>query len=203
MDTWSESQAAFADAAEWFVWTAGRVGDRWEQRGLGEWDVRALVGHTCRAFVTVEEYLQRPPAGVEVATTADYYRATREIASTPAVVQRARDAGRALGDDPVAAVTALADRVTAQVAACDGSELLTSIVGGMRLADYLPSRTFELVVHTADLAAALDEPVEPPASASGQALRIASEVVVGDRKAGPLLLALTGRTGLPAGFSVL
>ena len=36
-----------------------------------------------------------------------------------------------------------------------GEELLTSIVGGMRLADYLPTRVLELVVHTADLAVAL------------------------------------------------
>ena len=118
-------------------------------------------------------------------------------------MQRARDAGQALGDDPVAAVTAIADRVTALVAGLDGTELLTSIVGGMRLVDYLPSRTFELVVHTADLATALGEPVEPPHTAATQALGIVTEVVVGDGKAGAVLLAATGRSALPPGFSVL
>ena len=83
--TWSESQRAFTEAGAWSLRTVARVGDRWDQPGLGEWDVRALVGHTCRSFLTVEDYLQRPPAEVEVATTADYYRATREIASGPAV----------------------------------------------------------------------------------------------------------------------
>ena len=201
--TWEQSQQAFADASAWFVRTAGRVGERWDAPGLGEWDVRALVGHTCRSYLTVEEYLRRPPAEVEVATTADYYRATREIASGPAVVQRGRDAGQALGDAPAAAVAAMADRVTALVARCDGTELLTSIVGGMRLVDYLPSRTFELVVHTADLATALGEPVDPPATAAAQALGIVTEVVVGDGLAGALLLATTGRRPLPEGFSVL
>ena len=201
--TWSGSQQAFAEASAWFVRTAGRVGDRWEAPGLGEWDVRALVGHTCRSYTTVEEYLQRPPTAVEVETTADYYRATRSIASGPAVVQRARDAGAALGDDPVASVTELAGRVTALVAPCDGTELLTSIVGGMRLADYLPTRTFELVVHTADLATALGEPVDPPAAAAAEALSVVTDLVVGDGTAGALLLAATGRKGLPPGWSVL
>jgi uncharacterized protein (TIGR03083 family) len=198
---WEESRAAFGAAAEWFVRTAARVGARWDQPGLGEWDVRALVGHTSRSFLTVEEYLARPPAAVEVASPADYYRATREIAAGPGVGQRGRDAGAALGEDPAAAVAELAARVLPLVASCDGSELLTTIAGGMRLADYLPTRTFELVVHTCDLARALDEPMDPPASAAAQALGIVTELAVDDGLAGPLLLAATGRA-MPSGFSV-
>ncbi|WP_457206920.1 hypothetical protein, partial [Nocardioides sp. P5_C9_2] len=57
---WEDSRRAFAAAAEWFVHTAALVGDRWDHDGLGEWDVRALVGHTSRAFLTVETYLARP-----------------------------------------------------------------------------------------------------------------------------------------------
>ena len=51
---WPGSVRAFADAAEWFSATVGHVDDRWERVALGEWDVRALVGHTSRSLLTVE-----------------------------------------------------------------------------------------------------------------------------------------------------
>jgi uncharacterized protein (TIGR03083 family) len=200
---WDESRAAFDAAAGWFVCTAALVGTRWDEPGLGEWDVRALVGHTSRSFLTVEEYLARPAATVEVGSTADYYSAIRGMTTGPAVAQRGRDAGAALGKDPAAAVAELAARVLPLVASCDGSELLTSIAGGIRLADYLPTRTFELVVHTCDLATALGLPLDVPAPAATVALGVVSDLAAGDGSAGTLLLAATGRTGLPSGFSVL
>jgi uncharacterized protein (TIGR03083 family) len=185
------------------VRTAALVGTRWDEPGLGEWDVRALVGHTSRSLLTVEEYLARPAATVEVASTADYYRAIRGMTSGPAVAQRGRDAGAALGEDPAAGVAAIAARVLPVVAACTGDELPTTLAGGMRLADYLPTRTFELVVHTCDLATALGLRLDVPPAAAAQALGVVADLAVGDGAAGTLLLALTGRTGLPAGFSVL
>jgi uncharacterized protein (TIGR03083 family) len=200
---WDGSRRAFSDAAEWFVRTAALVGDRWDRPGLGEWDVRALVGHTSRSLVTVETYLARPAAAAEMASAADYFRATRAAASGPAVAARGRDAGAALGADPAAAVAVIAARVLALVDTQDGSELVTTIAGGMRLGDYLPTRTFELVVHTADLATALGVPPDVPATSAAQALHIITDLAVADGLAGPLLLAATGRPGLPAGFSVL
>ena len=84
----------------------------------------------------------------------------------------------------------------------DGTELVTTIAGGMRLADYLPTRTFELAVHTADLAVALGSPPDVPPTAAAQALAIVAGLAVADGRAGPLLLAATGRP-VPPGFSVL
>jgi hypothetical protein len=222
--TWEASQEAFAQAAQWFVRVAARVGDdRWEAPGLGEWDVRALVGHTSRSLLTVEAYLGQPAERVEVASAAEYVRVTREIAAGPGVAQRGRDAGAALGDEPAGAVAEIAARVVPVVRACDGTELVTTIAGGMRLADYLPTRTFELVVHTADLVTAIGLPTEAPADRPGglpggapsdapgvvppaaarQALDLVAELAVADGRAVPLLLAATGRAALPAGFSVL
>jgi hypothetical protein len=200
---WDDSRRAFADAAAWFVRTTALVGDRWDRPGLGEWDIRALVGHTSRSLLTVETYLARPAATVEIASAADYFRATGAAAADPAVAARGRDAGTALGADPVAAVAAIAERVIPLVESHDGTELLTTIAGGMRLADYLPTRTFELAVHTSDLATALGEPLDVPATPAAQALQVVSDLAVADGLAGPLLLAATGRPGLPAGFSVL
>ena len=178
-------------------------GDRWTRPGLGAWDVRSLVGHTSRSLLTVETYLARPAASVEVGSAADYFRATRAVAAGPDVEARGRDAGEALGVDPAAAVAEIAARVLPLVDARDGTEVITTIAGGMRLGDYLPTRTFELVVHTADLATALGAPADVPATAAAQALELVARLAVAGGRAAPLLLAATGRPGLPAGFSVL
>jgi uncharacterized protein (TIGR03083 family) len=201
--SWDDSRQAFTDAAEWFVRTTALVGDQWDRPGLGEWDVRDLVGHTSRSLLTVEIYLARPAAAVEVASAAGYFRATRAAAADPAVAARGHDAGVALGTDPVAAVAEIAARVTPLVDAQDGTELVTTIAGGMRLGDYLPTRTFELAVHTADLTRALGLPLDVPTTAAAQALQLIAELAVAGGLAGPLLLAATGRSGLPAGYSVL
>jgi hypothetical protein len=200
---WDDSRRAFADAAQWFVRTAALVGDRWDRSGLGEWDIRALVGHTSRSLLTVEMYLARPAETVEVASAGDYFRATSAAAAAPAVAARGRDAGSALGSDPAAAVAEIAGRVLPLVDTRDGTELVTTIAGGMRLADYLPTRTFELAVHTADLATALGSPLDVPATAATQALRVVADLAVAGGRAGSLLLLATGRHGVPAGFSVL
>jgi uncharacterized protein (TIGR03083 family) len=201
--SWDNSRRAFTDAADWFVRTAALVGDRWDRPGLGEWDVRALVGHTSRSLLTVEAYLARPAAAIDVASAMDYFRATRAAAANATVAARGRAAGTALGSDPAVAVAEIAARVIALVDTQDGTELVTTIAGGMRLGDYLPTRTFELAVHTADLATALGVPPDVPAAAAAQALHVVTGLALADGLAGPLLLAATGRPGLPAGFSVL
>src|SRR3954447_12580980 len=102
--TWEDSRRAFADAAQWFVRMAALVGDRWNRPGLGEWDVRALVGHTSRSLLTVESYLAQPAATVDIASAADYYAAISAMAAGPGVAARGVAAGAALGDDPATAV---------------------------------------------------------------------------------------------------
>lgn len=201
--SWDDSRRAFADATAWFVSAVALVSDRWDQPGLGEWDIRALVGHTSRSLLTVELYLARPAAAAEIGCAADYFVAARAAAADPTFVVRGREAGAALGADPAAAVAQLAARVLPLVDSVDGTELVTTIVGGMRLTDYLPTRTFELVVHTTDLATALGLPPVPPANAATQALHIVADLAVADDLAGALLLVATGRPHTSADFSVL
>jgi hypothetical protein len=201
--SWADSRQAFTNAAEWFMHTVALVGDRWNHSGLGEWDVRALVGHTSRALLTVETYLGRPAPVVELTSVADYFRSTSAVAASPAVAERGREAGTALGSDPATAVAEIAARVVPLLDTKDGTEPVTTIAGGMLLRDYLPTRTFELAVHTTDLATALGEPLDVPATAAAQALSIVTDLAVIEGRAGPLLLAATGRPGLPKGFSVL
>ena len=201
--TWDDSVGGFSEAAAWFARTASLVGDRWADPGLGEWDVRSLVGHTSRALLTVETYLGRPASSVAVPSTVGYFEATRSLAAGADVAARGRDAGGALGADPAAAVAAVVARVVPLVEARTGEEVIETIAGGMRLADYLPTRTFELVAHTTDLAAALEVAADVPARPALQALTLASALAVRTGSSAQLLRAVLGRTGLPAGFTVL
>ncbi len=199
----ADYREAFASAARWFLGTVDQVGSRWDEPALGEWDVRSLVGHTSRSFLTIETYLGRPATSIEVPSTADYYRATARLAAGPDVAERGRQAGTALGPDPVRELAAVAERVLPLVEQHDGDVLLTTIAGGMRFADYVPTRTFELTVHTADLATALGLPRDVPPAAAREAMRIVTDLAVTGGSAGVLLLAATGRPVLPPGFSVL
>ena len=201
--SWDDSRQAFSEAAECFVRTVALVGDRWERPGLDQWDVRSLVGHTSRALLTVESYLARPAAAVDVPSAADYFRATSAVAADPAVAASGRDAGTALGSDPATAVAEIAARVLPIVDDRVETELVRTIAGGMRLGDYLPTRTFELVVHALDLAEALGVQPDVPRIAAAQALHLVADLAVAGGHLGPLLLAATGRATLPAGFSVL
>ena len=90
-----------------------------------------------------------------------------------------------------------------KLAAFDASYLLTTIAGGMRLDEYLRTRTFELVVHGLDIEGASGvAPAfaqDPLVDATG----LAAEVAALTGRAPDLLRAVTGRGSLPQGFSVV
>jgi len=196
---------AYEDAAQTFVATVRQVGaEQWDLPALGEWSVRDLVGHASRALLTVETYLGQPAAAVEVERPADYFiRANAALADPAAVAARGREAGRTLGADPAATVHETAERVLAEVKTAADDTCLTTPVGGMRLIDYLPTRVFELTVHTLDIAAAISVPVTLPKGAAALTLGLVTDLVASrPDKVAPLLLAATGRQALPPGFSV-
>ncbi len=200
---WNEMRDAYVAAARWFEDTVAGATD-WAGPGLGDWTLRDLVGHTTRALLTLEGYLATPATVVQVESATDYFRvAMASLGDPAAVLQRGRDAGTALGERPAATVTQIVARVLPLLDSADPDQLLTTPVGGMRLLDYLPTRVFELTVHTCDIAAALGRPVDPPVPAAKQTLALATQLATGTGKAGDLMLALTGRRPLPAGFSVL
>ena len=196
---------AYAAAATFFVDTVGQIGaTQWEQPGLGVWTVRDLVGHTSRALLTVEMYLAKPATQREVMRPVDYFpRAQAGLADPASVAARGREAGVALGSDPTAAVRDIAARVLAQVQTASDEVLVSTPVGGMRLIDYLPSRIFELAVHTLDIAAALPVTVTLPETVAAVALHLLADMALQPDKTATLLLAATGRRALPAGFWVL
>jgi uncharacterized protein (TIGR03083 family) len=196
---------AYEEAAGLFVHTVAQIkAGQWQQPGLGVWTVRDLVGHTSRALLTVETYLATPAATLDLTRPVDYYlKAAQSLADPAAVAARGREAGEALGANPVSTVRDIATRVLASVKTAADDALVRTPVGGMRLIDYLPSRIFELAVHTLDLATALSLQVTVPAAAADVSLHLLADIALHSGKAAPVLLAATGRGTVPAGFSVL
>ncbi len=179
---------------------------RLDEPGLGVWTVRDLIGHTSRAYSTVENYVGAATPG-QAATLPDapaYFRAAAAAGLDPDdITERGRAAGRDLGEDPVSAARTLAARATGVVDGASDDLVVPTIVGTMRLGCYLGTRAFELTVHGLDLAAALA--VEPPSSLSdaAEAAVVFTARLPQGSHAVTLLRALTGRSALPPGYSAL
>ncbi|WP_151081966.1 maleylpyruvate isomerase N-terminal domain-containing protein [Nocardioides cynanchi] len=202
----NDSRHAYLSSLESFVAQVGSVPvAELTCPGLGDWDLRSLVGHTSRSLVTVETYLDQPAEVVEVPTAADYYLqiAATGAASGDAVVERGRVAGAALGDDPARFVRDLATRVRIKLEGYDATYALSTIAGGMLLGEYLRTRTFELVVHGLDIGRACGVRPALGEDALLDAAGLAAEVAVRSGKGPDLLVALTGRGALPTGFTVV
>jgi hypothetical protein len=178
--------------------------DAWDGPGLGVWDLRALVGHTSRSLATVLHYLSRPADIIEIPSSADYYVAIKNLAGATVgdVAERGRQAGRELGASPARRFGALYDEV---VTALDGVDdpVITCIAGAIRLSDYLPTRTFELVVHGGDIADATSLRFDPPRAALESSAVLGAQVAVRLGAGAVLLRAITGRAALPAAFTVV
>src|SRR5947209_5818736 len=200
-----DPRPVFLAAAEAFVELVERVpADRWDGPGLGVWNVRELTGHTVSAGLRgVLTSLAEPAERCDMPSPAGYYALARTVdpafyrAAVAASEEDARRQGAALGEHPAAVVRALLPEVAAAVQAAEGGQLVQTPAGGMRVADWLATRTFELAVHGLDVAeaggvAAL-VPDEVLADAAALAARVGVEVGDGI----PVLLALTGRRALP------
>jgi uncharacterized protein (TIGR03083 family) len=183
---------AFREGSLYFVDLVAQVPrDRYGEAGLGEWSVLELIAHTNRSHTLLVDYFERPvePAG--------------DDHNTPqAITARARASVAGLGDDPPAAVAAAARRAWDFVAGADADTELGTPFGPRRLADYLPVRVAELVIHGLDLARAADIEVAPPENALHFTLHHIADAAERRGAATAVVLALSGRSGLPEGFSV-
>jgi uncharacterized protein (TIGR03083 family) len=197
-----ESAATFLSAGRYFREVLANVPPTaWNAPGLDDWSVRTLAGHTSRALSTVLTYLGRPAKTVHLESAADYYLATG-LANDPGVTERAISAGKELGPDPVDMV----DRLLAQLEntlPLTEDRVIETAAGGMRFSDYLPTRIFELAVHTLDLSRACGLVAELPRGVELEAGRLAIEIAAERGDGAQVLLALTGRTMLPGDFSVV
>ncbi|MCU1481546.1 MAG: mycothiol maleylpyruvate isomerase [Subtercola sp.] len=198
--------AIFHQAATAFVELVGRIrDDQWSDPGLGSWDVRALVGHTTRAILTVETYLGHDEVSrVGLPTAEDYYALVyRDFADPESVAARGVEAGVWLGENPVEKITDALQRASDAIASAPAGRVVSVGGHGIELSQYLRTRIFELVVHSIDIGRAVGQPhgqsVECVTDATSLAARIGSRAGYGEE----ILLALTGRAALTPGFTVV
>ncbi|MFK4209959.1 maleylpyruvate isomerase family mycothiol-dependent enzyme [Streptomyces sp. NPDC030920] len=134
---------------------------------LGDWTVRELAAHLTMALSGVTRNLDMPaPASAKPELTlVEWPASTADRAARIADDTRALAAGH---PDLDALYGEVAGRFEEMVPGAGDERLLTTRVGMMRLADFLVTRTVELVVHTDDLneAAGLDIPYDRQALAA-------------------------------------
>ncbi|MCY0904405.1 maleylpyruvate isomerase N-terminal domain-containing protein [Arthrobacter sp. H14-L1] len=206
MDPLEPVTSTYRSAAFCFADLVARIPeDGWANAGLGVWDLRALVGHAGRALSTVTAYLRQPATSEAVTSPEGYFalvgRATQS-SSPDAVAERGRQAGRQLGADPAAAIMVLVEE-SLHALENSGDALIETIAGGMYLRNYLPTRTFELAVHSLDTAAAAKVAVTMPAQVLLEVTGLAARIAVDRGDGVSILTALTGRRRLPDGFTVV
>ncbi|MGW5233420.1 sterol carrier family protein [Streptomyces nodosus] len=119
---------------------------------LGDWRVRDLVAHIGMALSAVGLLCDRPEPARRGGALPDWPSAV--AVDAPAIAARARELAEDT-PDPGAQLDEAERRFTAALAAHPGSRLLDTSAGALPLADYVVTRTVELVVHTDDLNAAL------------------------------------------------
>jgi uncharacterized protein (TIGR03083 family) len=201
------SLATFESAARSFADLARRIpDDTWDGPGLGDWDLRSLVGHTSRSLITVSTYLQTSAEHEDVATPQEYYARIADYmsnAGAEAITERGRQAGRDLGADHVHTIDELIERVLGELETA--ADPLIEVIGGLgiRLRTYLPTRTFELAVHGMDIARATGLSSTLSEDVLAEATALAAQIAVATGRGETLLMSLTGRSALPPSFSVV
>ena len=145
--------------------------------GLGDRTLRDLVEHT------VNSALRQVPE--VLGSTAEIWPRTRRR-GTGRSPGRARFRAGTSVTTPRTIVAELIGRATATLANVGDADVVATPIGGMRVRDWLPTRTFELVVHGMDVAAAagVDYHLAPAVLSEAAALAARTAVAVGDGRAG-------------------
>ncbi len=184
----SSSVAPFQAASRFFADCVAAVPvERYGTSWSDEWSVLELIGHGNRANMLPVEYYERP---VSVAKP-DYFL-------PESVAERGRQAARQLGNDPVGAVRAASDRALAMADSAPDDAMVGTPLGEQRLANFLRSRTAELVLHGLDLGT----DIEVPADALVECGVSLMETAVRKGYGMEVVRALSGRGTLPQGFNV-
>ncbi|NEB05311.1 maleylpyruvate isomerase family mycothiol-dependent enzyme [Streptomyces sp. SID13726] len=119
---------------------------------LGVWTVRELVAHIGMAVTAIERALALPEPARQDVVLLDWPFAT--VANSAAIDDFTREQVR-LHPDLDTYLADIAHRLGEQLDTHPGTRLLATNAGALPLADYLVTRTVELVVHTDDLNAAV------------------------------------------------
>ena len=200
-----EIRETYLEAGDYFVSVVDSIEiDLFDAPALGEWCVRDLVGHTYRSFTTVLSYSAVPSNKVDFERPVDYFlRLLSSDVNHGHIAERGRAAGLEIIEDPKMMVRGFAMYVKNKLEELSDDHIMGTLTGGMRLIDYLPTRTFELIIHTMDLTKALGVESRPPRSGMETTLLMIGQLALNRGYAQDLILSSTGRDGLARGFTVL
>ncbi|MEC9013963.1 MAG: maleylpyruvate isomerase N-terminal domain-containing protein [Chloroflexota bacterium] len=200
-----EIRETYLEAGDYFVSVVDSIEiDLFDAPALGEWCVRDLVGHTYRSFTTVLSYSAVPSNKVDFERPVDYFlRLLSSDVNHGHIAERGRAAGLEIIEDPKMMVRGFAVYVKNKLEELSDDHIMGTLTGGMRLIDYLPTRTFELIIHTMDLTKALGVESSPPRSGMETTLQMIGQLALNRGYAQDLILSSTGRDGLARGFTVL
>ena len=194
---------AFETATDAFGVTLRRVPeDAWSRpSGCGTWTVRELVAHTMRSWSLIGAYLDAPPDDTEavVVDVSDYYAAAFAVADVHDDITRRAVADAAVLTDPVGEFDVLTPLALARVAGTGDDDPVNTRFGQMPFVQYLATRVVEVGLHHVDLQRAIGEPPDIHPSVAAVCLQVLTTL----GHATTIVLALSGRGELPAGFSVL
>ncbi|MEV4280500.1 maleylpyruvate isomerase N-terminal domain-containing protein [Actinoplanes xinjiangensis] len=178
--------------------------------GLGEWTLRDLLGHTVSSALRQVPTVLADRAPTLLVPAPEAYFALARVAPADLVAavraastDDARATGATLGDDPAEAVSGYIGKATAALAGVGDDDLVATPAGGMRVEDWLPTRTFELVVHASDAAVAAGLPIGFDHDTLASTAALAARIAVAVGQGIPVIRALTGRAALPTGFTVV
>ncbi|WP_168582320.1 maleylpyruvate isomerase family mycothiol-dependent enzyme [Gephyromycinifex aptenodytis] len=192
-----DSRRGFLDTADAVAELVARVRpDQLDGPGLGSWDLRGLIGHTSRAMSTVITYLKMPATSVTCTDALGYYI---WVADSPGaddkIAQRGVEAGAALGADVAGAFSGLARQVRGVLdrVPVGADPVVSTLAGGMLLSQYIPTRTFELIVHGYDIAAAAGIEFAPHPEVVADTVALAARIGVALGHGPALVPVLAGR----------
>lgn len=161
--TFLEAGAAFVAVVE------GLDTRRLDDPATSSWTLRELVAHATRGLLTVETTVAaRVDASTRWLSSASAYFSTAMSAPQvhAGIVQRARDAAAAVGDEPGRYARAALAGVTPLVEATPLDREVQHLAGRLRFDEYLATRVVELTLHTADVQLASGQEVAFPEAAS-------------------------------------
>ncbi len=204
---------AFKFATEGFVELVSNIPTgNLNNHALGDWTILELVAHSARAFTTIEDYSNKIGNLPPLMNAAEYFKLAADspvgsqarINRDKGISERAKAASQDMKNDLCGFIKELATRVKNLVDNSADDTPIASPFGQMSLIGYLPTRTFELTVHSLDLSKAAD--LELPDIFNlpiSESLKLAAEIASGTEAAKDILLAVCGRKSLPSNFSLV
>lgn len=147
----SETRQLYELSARCFVDIVSLINqDSYKIASIGSWNLEELISHSLRAITLVKQYLNATDTGQPVFSLYDYLNSIKQ-ADNEAIYKRAKEFAKTLDGCLKDAVVGAYQDVITLLRNKTGREMIFGPNFKMELNQYLPTRIFELTVHTLDI----------------------------------------------------